>query len=90
VHAPSEGKSDNSEYCFYKELGQVFDHFPKYHIEIMLEILIQNLGDRIFSNRQLGRRLHQDNSNNGITAVNFATSKTLVVKSTKFPHRNFE
>ena len=57
VHAPSEGKSDDSEYCFYKELGQVSDYFPKYHMEILLEILMQNLGDRIFSNRQLGRRL---------------------------------
>jgi hypothetical protein len=37
VHAPSEVKSDDSEDCFYKELEQVFDHFPKYHMEILVE-----------------------------------------------------
>ena len=32
--------------------------------------------------------LHQDSIDNGVRLVNFATSKTLVVKSTMFPHRN--
>ena len=32
--------------------------------------------------------LHQDNSDNGVRIVNFATSKNLVVKSTMFPHRD--
>jgi len=30
--------------------------------------------------------LHQDSNDNGVRIVNFATSKTLVVKSTMFPH----
>jgi len=29
MHAPSEEKSDDSKDSFYKELEQVFDHFPK-------------------------------------------------------------
>ena len=33
-------------------------------------------------------RLHQDNKDNGVRRVNFATSKNLDVKSTMFPHRN--
>ena len=36
VHAPSEEKSDNSKDSFYEELEQVFDHFPKYHMKIIL------------------------------------------------------
>jgi endonuclease/exonuclease/phosphatase family metal-dependent hydrolase len=32
--------------------------------------------------------LHLDSNNNGVRAVNFATLKNLVVKSTMFPHRN--
>ena len=32
--------------------------------------------------------LHQDSNDNGVRLVNFATSKNLVVKSTKFPHLN--
>jgi len=30
--------------------------------------------------------LHQDSNDNGVRIVNFSTSKTLVVKSTMFPH----
>ena len=33
--------------------------------------------------------LHQDNNDNGVRIVNFATSQNLVVKNTMFLHRNF-
>jgi len=36
VHAPSEEKSEESKDSFYEELEQVFDHFPKYHMKILL------------------------------------------------------
>ena len=36
VHAPSEEKSDSSKDSFYEELEQVFDHFPKYCMKILL------------------------------------------------------
>jgi hypothetical protein len=32
--------------------------------------------------------LHEDSNDNGVTVVNFATSKDLVVRSTMFPHQN--
>ena len=32
--------------------------------------------------------MHLESNENGITLVNSATSKNLIVKSTKFPHRN--
>jgi hypothetical protein len=32
--------------------------------------------------------LHQDDNDNGIRRVKFATTKNLVAKSTMFPHRN--
>jgi hypothetical protein len=32
--------------------------------------------------------LHQGSNDNGVRAVNFATSKNLAVKRTMFPHRN--
>ena len=41
VPAPSEGKSDKSKDSFYEELEQVFDHFPKYYMKILLGILTQ-------------------------------------------------
>jgi len=36
VHAPIEEKSDKSKDSFHEELKQVFDHFCKYHMKIML------------------------------------------------------
>jgi hypothetical protein len=36
VHALTEEKSDNSKDSFYEELEQVFDHFSKYHMKILL------------------------------------------------------
>ena len=35
MHAPSEDKSNASKDSFYKELEQVFDHFPRYHMKIL-------------------------------------------------------
>jgi hypothetical protein len=32
--------------------------------------------------------LHEISNDNGVTAVNFATSKNLVVKNKMFPHRS--
>jgi len=36
VHAPSEEKSEELKDCFYEELEEVFDQFPKYHMKILL------------------------------------------------------
>ena len=58
VHAPSEEKSDESKYSFYEELEQVFDHLPKYLTKTLLGDFNANWGERIFSNRQLERRVY--------------------------------
>jgi hypothetical protein len=54
VHAPSEEKSDNSKDSFYEELNQVFHHFPKYLMKIMLGDNNEKWGEMTFSTRQLG------------------------------------
>jgi len=58
VHAPSEEKSDESKDSFYEELEQVFDHFHKYRMKILLGDFNAKVGKRIFSNRQLGMRVY--------------------------------
>jgi len=35
-HAPSKDKSDDPKDSFYVELEQVFDHFPRYHMKILI------------------------------------------------------
>jgi len=89
VHATSEEKSDESKDSFYEELEQVFDHFPKYHMKILLGDLNAKVGRENIFKPAIGQEsLHQDINDNGVRLVNFATSKNLMVKITMFPHRN--
>jgi len=44
--------------------------------------------ENIFKPTTGNESLYQDSNDNGVTVVNFATSKNLVVDSTMFPHRN--
>ena len=89
MHAPSEDKSDDSKDSFYEELEQVFDHFPRHHMKILLGDFNAKVGrENIFKPTIGNESLHQDSNDNGVRLVNFATSKNLVVKSTTFPHRN--
>ena len=87
VQAPSEEKSDDSKDCFYAELEKVFDNILKYHMKILLGDLNAKVGrENIFKPTIGNESLHQDNNDNGVRIVNFATSKNLVVKSTMLPH----
>ena len=66
-----------------------FDHFPKYRIKILLGDFNAKLGREDNLKLTVGNEsLHQDNIDNGIRIVKFATSKNLVVKSTMFLHQD--
>jgi hypothetical protein len=53
-----DGGVGDSKDSFYEELEQVFDHFPRYDIKILLGNFKAKVGKRIFSNRQLGMRVY--------------------------------
>ena len=62
VHAPSEEKVDESK-DFYEELEQVFDHFPKYHIKMLLGDFNAKVGrENIFKPTVRQESLHQDSN----------------------------
>ena len=89
LHAPSEEKSDDSKDSFYEELEQIFYHFSKYHMKILLGDCNAKVGrENIFKLTIVNESLHQGSNDSGVRIVNFVTSKSLVVKSTMFPHRN--
>jgi len=76
VHAPSEEKSDESKDSFYEELEQVFDHFLKYHMKLLLGDFNAKVGrENIFKPTIQQESLRQDSNDNGVRLVNFATSK---------------
>jgi hypothetical protein len=58
-----------------------------------MEILLGNFNakvgrENIFQPTIGIESLHPESNDNGIRLVNFVTFKNLIVKSTKFPHRN--
>jgi endonuclease/exonuclease/phosphatase family metal-dependent hydrolase len=86
ARAPTEEKGDESKDSFYEG---VFDHFPKYHTKILLGDFNAKVGREDTFKPTIGNEsLHQDNNDNGVRVVNFATSKNLAIKSTMFPHQN--
>jgi exonuclease III len=75
VHSPTEDKDDNIKDSFYKELEQVFDQFPRYHMKVLLgdfNVMLQR--EDIFKPIICNKGLHEVSNDNGIRVVNFATS----------------
>jgi hypothetical protein len=66
VHAPSEEKSDDSKDSFYEELEQVFYHFPKYHMKIILDFNSKVGRESIFKSTIGNKSQHQDNNDDGV------------------------
>jgi hypothetical protein len=88
VHESSEEKSDYSKDSFCKEREQVFDNFSKYHMKLMLGDFNAKLGrEDIFKPTYGSDNLHQDSNDNGVSIVNYVTSKYLVDKIMMIPHR---
>jgi hypothetical protein len=70
VHAPSKDKSDDSKDSFYEELEQVFDHFPRYHMKILIgDFYVKVERENIFKPTIGNESLHQDSNVNGIRIV---------------------
>jgi hypothetical protein len=78
LHAPTEDKIDDIKDRFYEEPEQVFDKFPKYHMQILLGDFNAKVGrEDIFKPTIWNDSLHDISNNNGVRVVNFATSKHL-------------
>jgi hypothetical protein len=79
MHAPIEKKSDDLKHRFYEELDYVSEHFPKYHVNILLRNFNAKLkeGD-ILKSTTGNEKLHQESNNNGFRIVKIATSKYLL------------
>ena len=69
----------------------MFDHFPKYHMKILLGDFNAKVGgENIFKSTVGNENLLRDSNDNGVKIMNFATSKKVVVKNIIFPHRNIQ
>jgi hypothetical protein len=67
-----------------------FDKFDKHHTKIRLGDYNPKVGREDIFKPTIGiESLHEISNDNGVRLVNLATSKSLRVKRTMFPHRNF-
>jgi hypothetical protein len=91
VHAPTEDKIDDIKDRFCEELEQVFDKFPRCHMNILLGEINAKVGrEDIFKPTIGNESIHEISNDNGVRVVNSAASKNLALKSTMFPHRNIQ
>jgi hypothetical protein len=86
VHAPAEDEIDRKG-TFCEELERVFDKFLKCHMKILLgdfsakDVFKPTMGNDSYMKLEIS-------SDNGVTVVNFATFKNLIIRSTTFPYYN--
>jgi hypothetical protein len=84
-----EDKTDDVKDSFYEDLECTFDKFPKCHKKIFLGDFSAKVGRKeIFKPKIGNENLHEISNDNGVTAVNSATSNNLTVKSKINPHHN--
>jgi hypothetical protein len=75
AHAPIEVKSVVSKDSFYEELQWVSNHFPKYHMKILLGDFNAKVGRENIFKPTIGNESLQDSNDNGVRILNFAISK---------------
>jgi hypothetical protein len=74
VHAPTKDKDDAIKDSFYKELEQVFDQFPWYHMKIQLADFNAIVGREDIFKLIIGNEsVHEVSNDNGVRAGDFAT-----------------
>jgi hypothetical protein len=67
VHAPCEDKSDDVKDSFYEELARVFDQFPRYDMNILLDDFNEKVGrEDIFKPTIGNESSHKINNDNGV------------------------
>jgi hypothetical protein len=86
VHSACEDKNDNVKDSFSKEVRRVFHQSPRYDMKILLSDVSAKVGrEDIFKLTIKNRSSHEISDDSAVRVINFATSKSLPVKTTKFP-----
>jgi exonuclease III len=76
VHTPCDGKSDDIKDSFHKELGSVLHQLPRYDMKMLLGEFHAKVGrEDIFKLTTGNESSHEISNDDGISVVNFATSK---------------
>lgn len=88
VHTPTEEKDDTNKYTFYDQHERVYS-------TILKQDMVLILGDfksrkKVFSPTIEKFNLHGQCNDNVLCLVDFATTNSLLIKSTMFEHKNVQ
>jgi hypothetical protein len=87
VHAPTEDKIDDVKDSFYEELERIFDMFPKYHMKVLIGDFSAKVRRENVKPTLGNVSIQEMSDDNGVRVINFATSKNVIVNSTKYIHK---
>ncbi|XP_013174666.1 PREDICTED: craniofacial development protein 2-like [Papilio xuthus] len=88
AYAPTEISSEAAKDSFYEDLEALYDQANRYDVKILIGDFNAQIGREEAFVPTIGRHSKHNTSNdNGLRLITFATSKSLVIKSTMFPHK---
>jgi hypothetical protein len=87
VHAPTEEKEELEKEAFYQKVEEIYDSRPCNDIKIVLEDWNVEVGREEIYQGVIGRHSMHLNTKAEAEASRLCSSKTMVVSSTCFPHR---
>lgn len=88
AYAPTEQADDEAKDSFYKDLETAFDQIPDYDTKIVIGDFNAKVGREEAYQPTIGLfSKHPVSNDNGLRLISFASSKSMVIKSTMFPHK---
>lgn len=89
IHAPTENSDEVDKDEFYEEVTRIYDELPGSVIKLVLRDTNVKIGKELIFMPTIGlESAHEESIDNGQRVISFAISKSLVVSSTTFPHKN--
>jgi hypothetical protein len=88
IHTPTEEKGTEEKVKFYKNLEQACNQTPKNDIKIISGDFTGEIGKQHLFKPIIGlHSKHEESSENGLKAIDFAAGKNMHINSTFFPHK---
>ncbi|CAG9104406.1 unnamed protein product [Plutella xylostella] len=88
AYAPTEQADDGAKDSFYEDLETAFDQIPDYDTKIVIGDFNAKVGREEAYQPTIGLfSKHPVSNDNGLRLISFASSKSMVIKSTIFPHK---
>lgn len=88
VHAPIEDEEGEEKDIFYAQLQRVIDDMPTHDVKMIMGDFNAKVGTEEYYASIIGKHsLHQISNDNGKRIIDLASSNSMVISSTRFPHK---